>query len=88
MKIKCFVQNRKWKNKNLHNLVKRPIQVLIYLYAVLSLVKNAFKSIFRCTCSYNLVFILIQVDMINNDHIVQVLMLCMYSYSGVWFFSC
>lgn len=71
------------KNKNIHNLVKRPIQVLIYLYAVFSLVKNAFKSIFRCTCSYNLVFILIQVDMINNDHIVQVLMLCMYSYCGV-----
>lgn len=50
--------------------------MLIYLHAVLSLVKNAFKSIFRCTCSYNLVFILIQVDMINNDHIVQVLNKC------------
>lgn len=27
-------------------------------------------------------FILIQVDMINNDHNAQVLMLCMYSYGG------
>lgn len=41
---KCFVQNRKWKkNKNLHNLVKRPIHVLIYLHAVLSLVKMRSK---------------------------------------------
>lgn len=30
-------------------------------------------------------FILIQVDMINNDHKAQVLMLCMYSYGGMFF---
>lgn len=52
MKKICFDKFR-GKKMNLHNPVKRPIHVIIYLHAVLSFVKTAFKIIFRCTCRYN-----------------------------------